>query len=236
MHHALLREDLIQFHDQRSFRETVTSVWPGANETLVDQDMDANYTLTPPGHEETYSVDRETYNGMASYVYTIFQVSIGSSFASEASVIDAYDGLDMSQALYTEMTSRLGANQTIFTEPLGSKQGVFTYTIPTTGVPDRLFERIATSLTAQMRRNADTSWAVLGDALSVQTFVEARWIWAILPITLLLLTIIFVVSTITASVSRGVPAWKSSSLAILLHGLDEQSCQALTACYGEQCG
>ncbi|KAK5128905.1 hypothetical protein LTR85_000238 [Meristemomyces frigidus] len=229
------------------YQEDITTVRPGANDTLVEPEISPfelpswginltnfrltheNYTLKPPGQLETYSVDRVTYNLMRWYAHSAFTGSVGSDSVDYTVEGDAFDGYDMVQAFYDEVTSRLGANRTIVTEPLGSNQTVFSYTIPTTGGPARLIERIATSLTTHMRQNADPGWAVTGETLSVQTFVEARWIWGVLPCALLLLTMVFVVSTIAASASRGVPVWKSSSLATLLHGLDEESCQALTA-------
>lgn len=46
---------------------------------------------------------------------------------------------------------------------------------------------------------------------------------------LLVLTFGFVLTTVTTSAINRIPIWKSSSLASLLHGLDEGSCQAITA-------
>lgn len=64
---------------------------------------------------------------------------------------------------------------------------------------------------------------VRGDAWGPEPFVKVQWQWASLPAFLLLSTLALVCATIFESRKEKVPAWKSSALAALLHGLSEES-------------
>ncbi|KAH7409986.1 hypothetical protein DE146DRAFT_332961 [Phaeosphaeria sp. MPI-PUGE-AT-0046c] len=62
-----------------------------------------------------------------------------------------------------------------------------------------------------------------GQAWTAQPFVEVQWLWLILPGVLLFGTLALIGATIFRSKQHKVPAWKSSALATLLHGLTEES-------------
>jgi hypothetical protein len=64
---------------------------------------------------------------------------------------------------------------------------------------------------------------VRGDAWGPEPFVKVQWQWASLPALLLLSTLALICATIFESRKEKVPAWKSSALAALLHGLSEES-------------
>jgi hypothetical protein len=66
-----------------------------------------------------------------------------------------------------------------------------------------------------------------GDAWSKEPFVEMQWLWLLLPGTLLFGTLALLCGTIFRSKQHDVPAWKSSALATLLYGLDEESRQKI---------
>ena len=60
---------------------------------------------------------------------------------------------------------------------------------------------------------------MIGPAWGMQTFVRIRWVWISAPAFLLLATLAFVVGTIVKSSRQQVEIWKTSALAMLLHGL-----------------
>ncbi|KAF4545037.1 uncharacterized protein LTHEOB_5448 [Lasiodiplodia theobromae] len=86
-----------------------------------------------------------------------------------------------------------------------------------------LWESMADSMTANMRRNGDTSNSepARGVALRTVTCVSVRWPWLAYPVVLLALTGVFLVATIVESVARSRGRiWKGNPLALLFHGLD----------------
>ncbi|KAK4545223.1 hypothetical protein LTR36_003402 [Oleoguttula mirabilis] len=222
------------------YAETVTATWPGANQTLTgepDLDSDAdfynadgsdataaelarksNYTLEPPGSREQYSVDRVTFELLRQWAAVIFSGSVNSATWNGVNDGGLYGVSDVPQAFFDAQNELLGPNITIAG-----------YSVPSDGGPGKLMAQIATGLTTHMRQTADLDWAVKGDALSVESFVQARWHWAVFPLTLSLLTALFMTATFATCAKAGVPIWKSSCLATLLHGLDERSCQDVTA-------
>ena len=210
-----------------SFNESVVSTWPGANETLprdfpwdpeFPATVNANLTLRPPGNDTAYTVDLLTLDLLRDWAGNTFNGEIG------ANGDKSHDGGvwgetgDILQAFYDEQTRTLGPNQTLFN-----------YSVPTTAGPKPLLDKIAASMTTYIREIADPKYSATVSAHSVRTVVSARSYWAVFPITLLVLAFGSMVSTVMLNTGRAVPVWKSSSLASLLHGLDETSCQAITA-------
>ncbi|OJD40001.1 zinc-binding oxidoreductase protein [Diplodia corticola] len=91
------------------------------------------------------------------------------------------------------------------------------------GLVASLWESMADSMTANMRRNGDASNSdpAQGMAQRTVTCVSVRWPWLAYPAALLVLTAVFLAATIVESVSRsGFQIWKGNPLALLFHGLD----------------
>ena len=82
-----------------------------------------------------------------------------------------------------------------------------------------LISNVSTSMTNYMRI-ASNSTTVRGDAYDNVVFVHIRWPWLILPVLVVLLAIVFLWVSILYSRRRQTALWKSSSLALLFHGLD----------------
>ncbi|TKA83855.1 hypothetical protein B0A55_00160 [Friedmanniomyces simplex] len=93
--------------------------------------------------------------------------------------------------------------------------------------PAALMDRIATSLTAHMRNL--TGETAPGTTQVVEQYMHARWSWAILPLALLALTLIFLIATIALNASQRIPTWRSSALPSLVYGLDESTASAIAA-------
>ena len=117
--------------------------------------------------------------------------------------------VDMIKVFYEEQTSTPGTNRTI-----GN------FTVPTTQGPGPLVKRIARGMTARIRSVGDPQRFATSDVLAIELYVEARWLWALLPTTLLLLTMILLTSTVVVTHRTGmqygrVPALQRSYMALM---------------------
>lgn len=83
---------------------------------------------------------------------------------------------------------------------------------------------LANSITATMRQSGDISGPALGVTYGWQTCVGVQWAWLSLPASLLGLSIAFLFATIVqTSAHRSNTTWKSSSLALVFHGLGNET-------------
>jgi hypothetical protein len=79
-------------------------------------------------------------------------------------------------------------------------------------------EAVATSTTNMVRQSVNTT-AVAGTVWTTEVYIHVNWAWLVYPVALLLLAILFLVGTMVSSARGSRAVWKSSSLALLLHGL-----------------
>lgn len=86
-----------------------------------------------------------------------------------------------------------------------------------------LFSNIATSMTNVLRSYGDGTGhdTVFGTAYSMEVFIHVRWEWLALHVALLVISSVFLITVIQISYRERAPVWKSSSLALLFHGIDE---------------
>ena len=82
---------------------------------------------------------------------------------------------------------------------------------------------LANSLTAVIRQygNPIEGAQPLGSTWRAETCITVQWAWSSLPAALLLLAIMFLAITIWRTNTRQVVLWKSSPLALLFHGWNE---------------
>jgi hypothetical protein len=88
---------------------------------------------------------------------------------------------------------------------------------------DGLMSSVALSITSYIRSDASGLLGVVhvnGTAYKMETYVHVRWRWMALPIALVGLSIVFLAATILKNEHKSALAWKSSSLALLFHGLE----------------
>lgn len=78
---------------------------------------------------------------------------------------------------------------------------------------------LARSMTNRVRLGQNTT-AVHGTTYNDVTFIHVRWIWLSLPALVVLLANGLLLGSILLNRQRRVVLWKSSSLALLFHGLD----------------
>lgn len=87
---------------------------------------------------------------------------------------------------------------------------------------DMLLDDVAVSLTVAFRSLAGAA-PVNGTAWTIETFVLVQWGYAAPMILAIVLTAAFLSQTSYSSWRGGAPLWKSSALAMLLHGLGGDS-------------
>lgn len=80
-------------------------------------------------------------------------------------------------------------------------------------------DNLATSMTNNIRGQDDhVSGPAYGIAWKSETYLHVRWAWFAFPATLILISALFLLSTIYETSYRDVLIWKSSNLALLFHG------------------
>ena len=199
------------------YSENIISTWPDAQHKLdnfpditTDKKSEPasytikNVTLSPPNDTQSYVVDTLTFALLRGWLYDY--LGRGIDMSSYFSPVESSE--DNAQALYQ-------------IQKTGNSTG--------TSGAERMSSIFADGLTLAMRTVADTEMAVEGDARENKTFVKARWIFAILPIALVVATSLFMAATLAITVRHGVPVWKSSALATLAHGLRDESSACITA-------
>jgi len=85
-----------------------------------------------------------------------------------------------------------------------------------------LFDKLATAMTTYIRSSGlpGSTNNVEGIAHRLEPYVHVQWAWIALPGALVLLSIVFLGATMAQNESKRALAWKSSSLALLFHGLE----------------
>ncbi|KAK3395213.1 hypothetical protein B0H63DRAFT_386978 [Podospora didyma] len=86
---------------------------------------------------------------------------------------------------------------------------------------DMLMSDLAISMTASIR--AVSGKMVNGTSLSTETFVSVRWGFVTIPVLAVLLGSAFLVMAVIKTLTSGAKPWKTSALAMLFHGLDEDA-------------
>ena len=80
-------------------------------------------------------------------------------------------------------------------------------------------DNLAASMTNNIRQQNDSgSSPFKGVAHQTETYVDVRWSWFAYPATVLALSLLYLLGTIIESRNRDILIWKSSNLALLLHG------------------
>lgn len=85
--------------------------------------------------------------------------------------------------------------------------------------PPKVFENIAEAMTRQLYIGNNSSQQP-GHAYVEEVFIVVRWQWAVFPMVLVLLGLVFLAGNLWVNSREGVFLWKSSLLPLLFHGLD----------------
>ncbi|KAF2829257.1 hypothetical protein CC86DRAFT_437031 [Ophiobolus disseminans] len=126
--------------------------------------------------------------------------------------INWYDWNMMATFLAAQFTYR-GRDQPSETDD----QGVPIMLYRTSDMP-AMINKLADSLTNMIRVSGD-SYIVKGQAFREEIFINIQWPWISLPVLVVLSANILLVIMILQTWRRRAPVWKSSVLALLLHGI-----------------
>jgi hypothetical protein len=91
-----------------------------------------------------------------------------------------------------------------------------------------LFDNVANSITNEMRQNADNQLSLSGELGTLKTVLDVRWAWIAFPGFLVVSSLLFFVVAMVESHRQAVPLWKSSTLAVLSHGIEDKTRDPLT--------
>lgn len=194
------------------YTENVTTTWPdphykfekfpdfsSVNEVTGPGSFGIkNATMALPETRNRYNIDSFTFSLLRNWLYWLLLRTSMSSYNDMGENLQ-----DVGEAIYA-----------IQREGDDTVDG---------GAANRVAGRMADSLTLAIRGLAKEDTAARGDALENRTFVRARWYFAILPIVLVVCTLFFMTITLAITVRQGVPVWKSSALATLAHGLQDDA-------------
>ena len=80
-------------------------------------------------------------------------------------------------------------------------------------------DNLAVSMTNNLREHNDSKYdAILGVAWHSEAYVHVRWGWFSFPAAVTCLALLFLVASMIETSRKDAPVWKSSNLALLLHG------------------
>jgi hypothetical protein len=85
-----------------------------------------------------------------------------------------------------------------------------------------LISNVSTSMTNNMHSAYTNTTTVFSTTYRQQTYVRVRWPWLVLPTGAILFGIAFLILTIMHTAQSRTLLWKSSSLALLLHGINSE--------------
>ncbi|KAH9864233.1 hypothetical protein J1614_010167 [Plenodomus biglobosus] len=93
-------------------------------------------------------------------------------------------------------------------------------------------ERMATAMTNLVRSDSNSNELITGSAYAPEIYISVQWVWLTFPIVMLLLSIVFLVSTIIKT-SRGqggtLGVWKTSAMPTLIYSLPKDVQQDFSA-------
>ncbi|EKG10176.1 hypothetical protein MPH_12776 [Macrophomina phaseolina MS6] len=193
------------------------------NGTLRSAGVFASYDLGMMYHSDGSRVAIQT-NRTRSDVFRVSEDDRASFPANDTFTVSESAHIRLSDFFYQLFNiTKLGGNEDFPVFP-DIEQGLY-------GISDAIFknknitktfENIATAMTEQVRVS-NSSFGVSGLAWSNETYVNVRWAWMTLPLAVLVMSAAHLACTIITNGARGQRIWKSSSLALLFHGLNRWS-------------
>ncbi|KAJ9150436.1 DUF3176 domain-containing protein [Pleurostoma richardsiae] len=203
--------------------ENVTEVT--TNRTVVttqsdSTDMEPVLITTTNDRPQTYTLTKQTQLGMQSWFAQLFA---DGSASRNTEYINRTLTSPSSAAVVVNLTVGISSGATFFDTDI-VQAFYWNYYEYESGI-DMLMHDLAASLTVSFRAIPDRTLveAVNGTALRLESMVHVRWGFVAAPILALVLTAGFLAAAMQGSWRRGASLWKSSVLAVLFHGLDEDA-------------
>ncbi|GLA35487.1 hypothetical protein AnigIFM63309_011327 [Aspergillus niger] len=91
----------------------------------------------------------------------------------------------------------------------------WTYSVQEGKGTSPVMKNVAVGITKGIRAGPNST-TITGEAFTTQTYISVRWYWAVAPIVITILSILFLILIVAhAARAKGVGLWKSSALALL---------------------
>jgi hypothetical protein len=194
-----------------NYSETVLSTF--FNDTVPSNPVSTHMTASgAEAHDEFWNTTI-TNDG------EIFTVSNYTNYGTWA-LLAGYTPLYISTANQTT-----SMNLTFLDDPLCTTPETLNITSSPWLAPNNItkyMEDLATGMTHMMRIYPNSTELVYGVGAH-ETYVLVGWAWMTLPLVLLFGTLIFLVMTIRKASTTDVGIWKTSALAVLLHGFTDNA-------------
>lgn len=140
-----------------------------------------------------WTVEYETYNGLNMYFVEAFNT-------------------------FVQQTNSLSPQQEW---PDDVSQAMFHYINGSDHTPQKMFENLAKSMGQRIRAVGNGSHT--GETYILESYVVVRWPWMILPLIILIAVLLFLIASVVVTRRAGLKVWKESSIAVLFHGLNDES-------------
>ncbi|KAK6221948.1 hypothetical protein LQW54_001168 [Pestalotiopsis sp. IQ-011] len=192
------------------------------NQTVVDMSSSqeqggdlASYVTGRDG--EAYVVGAEALLSMRGWFSTLFAAgrAVRTTADETRTITD-----DSNSAVVVNLTVGISSGVTFFDSDIVTAFYWNYYEYQDDDGIGMLMSDVATSMTVAFRSFMGAV-PVAGTAISMESFVHVRWGFAVLPIVVVVATALFLMAAIYRTRQSDTKALKSSALAMLFHGLDE---------------
>jgi hypothetical protein len=179
------------------------------HKTDYDQGMLIDYT-------EDINIDFSTY--------TQGSVTYGTDNSTAYAIMSIFD--DIFPAFYTapdEVTKPALRERTWLSGPAYIRYLSFNPWNAPNNVTAHM-ERLAAAMTDRMRSAGLTNKETEGDAYNREVYISIRWEWLAFPVSLLVLSLAFLVATISKTSNTATAGvWKTSAIPTLIYGLPKET-------------
>lgn len=181
---------------------------------------------SPTNSSLVYSMSMESILAMQSWFSRLFAngtASRNSQYINQT--ISDLPSLNSSPNVVVNLTVGISSGETFFDTDIVQAFYWNYYEYPAPSNPQKglemLMSDLAISLTSTFRTLVGVP--INGTSLSYETFVSVRWGFVALPVTAVILAAIFLGLAAWETKRSGASLWKTSALAMLFHGLDEDA-------------
>lgn len=183
---------------------------------------------SPTNSSLVYSMSMESILAMQSWFSRLFAngtASRNSKYINQT--ISDLPSLNSSPNVIVNLTVGISSGETFFDTDIVQAfyWNYYEYPSVTSSGPPKglemLMSDLAISLTATFRTLVGKP--INGTSLSYETFVSVRWGFVALPVTAVILAALFLGLAAWETKRSGASLWKTSALAMLFHGLDEDA-------------
>lgn len=177
-------------------------------------------TITTPSHNgtlETYTMTREVVLAMQTWFEYLFRD--GSASRSAEYISRTLKTAPGSANVLVNLTVGISSGETFFDTDIVQAFYWNYYEYP--GGIEMLMHDMAVSMTVSLRSIGGE--AVQGMAFINQTYVHVQWGFVAVPVAAVAMAALFLVTVMWKTRASGTRLWKTSALAMLFHGLDEDA-------------